>query len=351
MRADRLLTILTMLQSHGRLTSRELAIRLEVSERTIHRDMESLAVAGIPLYAQRGAKGGWALSEGYRNRLTGLTSDEISSLLLLQSSAVVKDLGLLGNMSSALRKLHAALPPAVRHDADFARERIHVDGAGWHAPPGPQATGQPLLALVQEAVWVQRKLLIAYRSHEADGPKQRLISPLGLVAKSNVWYVMAMAEASEGETDGAAEIRTYRISRFAEAQLTDETFARPEGFDLAAAWEASVQRFKTNLPRYPAQVAIHPAAWARFCAERYVTVRDSGQAAGGESIGRGSAGGGANSRDNEWIRAEVSFHTLESACSILLGYGGKARALAPEELRQAVLAEAKALVGLHETQQ
>ncbi len=171
MRADRLLVILALLQTHGQLSSRQLAALLEVSERTVHRDMEALGMAGIPVYAERGSKGGWALSEGYRSHITGMTTDEIRSLLLIHSSSVVRDLGLHDQVQTAFRKLLSALPSTVQRDAEYVRERIHVDGAGWHSSV-PSRNSH--LQAVQEAVWEQRKLRIVYRGWDADSETERL---------------------------------------------------------------------------------------------------------------------------------------------------------------------------------
>lgn len=330
MRADRLLNILGMLQTHGKLSSKQLADKLEVSERTIHRDMEALGAAGIPVYAERGSLGGWLLPEGYRSRLTGMTAEEINALLLLETSGIVRDLGLQASAASAIGKLRSALSPAVRHDADFARQRIHVDGAGWRETGDARygdSEAASMLAVVQEAVWAERKLRIVYAG-AADNANSRsedarLIRPLGLVAKLQTWYVMAQIEP-----DG--ELRTFRVSRIAEANVTDEPFVRPEGFDLAASWTASLRRFKTSLPRYEAVVRIAASRWEAFRRERFVSVREHRQG------------------DDGRIEADVTFDTPESARGILLGYGRLAEAVSPAELRDAVAEEARATAALYE---
>lgn len=314
MKTDRLLSIMSMLQAKGRATARELAEQMEVSERTIHRDMESLAMAGFPVYAGRGYRGGWSLPEGYRSRLTGLTSDEINSLLLLGSSSVVTDLGLAGSAQVALRKLLSALPASVRHDAEVARQRIHIDGAGWHAPGGT-SSDPSLLAAVQQAVWEERKLRIHYRAMDAESAKERIVSPLGLVAKMSVWYLVAAADD---------DIRTYRVSRISGAEPLNETFGRPASFDLAAHWEKSTERFQSALPRYPATVFIAASRWPRFSRERYAYIQHE------------------KPPEEGWIEAQVDFHTLESACGILMSYGRFAEAIEPAELRQAIRDELQA---------
>ncbi|WP_276353398.1 helix-turn-helix transcriptional regulator [Cohnella caldifontis] len=320
MKAERLLFILSTMQAEGKVTARGLAELLEVSERTILRDLEALAAAGIPVYAERGYQGGWSLPEGYRSRLTGLTSEEISALLMLGSSGAVRDLGLSGSAREALRKLMSALPAAVRHNAEIARQRIHVDGAGWREPYGKDAEAEPLAA-VQQAVWEDRKLRIVYRALDSETGKMRVVCPLGLVVKGSLWYMAAQTE--EGD------MRTYRVSRLAAVEPLDETFERPRDFDLAGYWAESTARFQATLPRYPASVRIASPHWPRFARERYVSVQ-------------------AETRlENGWVQADVAFDTLESACGILLGYGRYAEALAPSELREAVKSEADAIRSLY----
>jgi predicted DNA-binding transcriptional regulator YafY len=324
MRADRLLMILSLIQTHGQMSSRDLAAQLEVSERTIHRDMEALGIAGIPVYAVRGSKGGWALSEGYRSQLTGITTDEISSLLLLHSSSVVRDLGLNGHVQTAFRKLLSALPSAVQRDAEYVRQRIHLDGAGWHSDSQSRVS---YLSTVQEAVWGQRKLSITYRRWDSDSDTQRIVSPLGLVAKRSTWYMISLNESDEEE----GEIRTYRISRLKGATMLEETFARPVDFNLASYWELSTERFKSNLPHYPAQVRIASAWWSKFTQQRYVNVQNHKEI-----------------EDGRWVEADVEFNTFESALEILLGCGRHAQALSPDELRHGIHEESKAIVSLYE---
>lgn len=315
MRADRLLLILLLLQNHQKMTTRELARKLEVSERTVIRDMEALSAAGIPVYAERGATGGWALTEGYRTSLTGMKREEIVSLLLVKPTDTLRDLGLTNNFEAAYQKLLAASPSALRQDAELVRRRIHVDGAGWHK----SNESFPHLSVVQEAVWEGRKLCITYQ--RGDEQVERIIHPLGLVAKRSTWYVVA-------ETEG--ELRTYRISRIVEAHILDEGFEPPIGFDLAAYWEESTQQFKANLPRYPARVNIKDMIIERISSERFVKVLQMER------------------MENGWIHAELEFNTLESACQIILGFGSHIEVLEPNELRDELIAKVKSIVELYQ---
>ncbi|WP_028538962.1 helix-turn-helix transcriptional regulator [Paenibacillus sp. J14] len=317
MRADRLLNLLLLLQNRGKMSSRQLAELLEVSERTIVRDIEALSAAGIPVYAERGSRGGWVLADSYRTNLTGMRPEEIVSLLLANHNELLKDLGIQGDFQAAYQKLLAAAPAPIRQDAELIRERLHIDGAGWHA----SEEAFPWLSAVQEAVWAQRKLRIRYRKEE--GITERIIHPLGLVAKRNVWYV-----AAEQEPDG--ELRTFRISRLEEASLLDETFMRPEGFDLAAYWEQSTARFKSELPRYVARVRTTEAGLDRLRKERFIKVLQV-----------------ENSDNQGQILAEVDLQTLDWACGVILRIGRDAEVLEPQELRERMISEAQAILALY----
>ncbi|MGG1663996.1 helix-turn-helix transcriptional regulator [Brevibacillus sp. NRS-1366] len=315
MRADRLLSILLLLQNHERLTSRELAERLEVSERTIHRDMEALSGSGVPVYAERGAGGGWALAKGYRSNLTGMKTEELQSLLLASPPAPLRDLGMGVGFEGAIAKLLSALPKTMQQSADHVRQRLHIDGAGWHQ----SNETFPYLASIQEAVWQERKLLIRYQRDSSI--VERLIHPLGLVAKRSVWYLVAQVDA---------DMRTYRISRLIAAQMLEESFVRPLDFDLASYWDKSTQEFKAALPRYPAQVLVKESLITRLELERYMKIASTKPVANG------------------WMEAEVEFHTLESATELILGYGAHIQVIGPDELREKVIAEAQAILCLYD---
>jgi len=318
MRADRLLSILLLLQNRGRATTRELAERLEVSPRTIHRDMEALSASGVPVYADRGATGGWKLAEGYRTNLTGLKTEEMNSLLLA-APALLADLGLQRPFENAVQKLLASAPSFLKSDAEFARDRIHVDGAGWY-----QSAAEPVVHLqrIQEAVWLSRSIRIAYlRNGDGEPPTERVVRPLGLVAKRSTWYLVAEADS---------DYRTYRVSRVAGVELLDETFERPADFNLAAYWQQSTEAFRSSLPRYEAKLLATPLAVRRLQTEKFATVVSSRTT---ERPGR--------------LEATVQFHTLETAAEAVLGFGADAFVLEPAELRDYVLAKARNIVDLY----
>lgn len=317
MRADRLLSILSLLQVHRRLTSRELAARLEVSERTIHRDMDVLSGMGVPIYAQRGAGGGWILSEPYRTDLTGLSGGEIRALFLGTPAHLLADLGLRQAAEAALVKLLASLPSARRRDAEYVRRRIHVDAAGWDRPE----EAVPALPAVQEAVWTERKLALSYR--RSDGTTVgRLIDPLGLVAKGSIWYLIAAV---------AGELRTYRVSRIQAAALTDEPVSRPPDFDLAATWAALSAGFKAALPRYPVTLRVAPEILPRIRQGiRYARVEEE------EAPG-----------EDGWVPVRIQFEVEREACECVLSLGSNVEVLEPVELRERVIRAGQEIVVLY----
>ncbi len=232
MRASRLVALLLLLQSRGQLTAAELGAELEVSERTIHRDVEALAAAGVPIYAERGPYGGIRLVDGYRTRLTGMTADEAEALFLAGVPGPAAELGLGTVVAAARLKVLAALPPELRTRASRLVERFHLDAVGWYAASEPV----PHLAAMSEAVWENRRIRIDYQRGRVVS---RLLEPLGLVLKAGVWYVVASADG---------QIRTYRVSRIVGVAPTDERFDRPAEFDLAAYWAESTAAYEQSTP-------------------------------------------------------------------------------------------------------
>lgn len=316
LRAGRMVSIVLLLQSEGKLTSKQLAERLEVTERTILRDMEELSGAGVPVYAERGPQGGWLLTEGYRAGLTGLHADELAALLLSSQGEALGDLGQRQSLEAGMRKLMAAATDAARRNIEMVQSKIHIDGAGWHAKKYGKEQ-HPFLPIVQEAVWEERELRIAYDRDGAAG--DRVLRPLGLVAKRNVWYVVALTEENE--------LRTFRLSRLKSAELLAERFHAPEDFNLAAYWERSLADFKERLPRYPAVLRVKKQLLRHLEAERYVlSVQVAAEAAA-----------------EGWAKVKVEFETPESACKIIMSYGAGMEALEPPALRKLIVDEIEAL--------
>ncbi len=314
MRADRLLSILLLLQVHRRLTARELAQRLEVSERTIHRDMEALSAAGVPVVAERGKGGGWFLLEAYQTNLTGLSPAEIQALFLPTSTHLLADLGLHKASEQALIKLLAALPSLYRRNAEFVRQRLHVDATGWH-PREEDVSSFPTL---QEAIWQERQLHLTYQRSDGVGV-ERLVAPLGLVAKGSVWYLVGAVEG---------EVRTYRVSRIQDAKVTDQPCDHPQDFNLAEYWERSSAQFKANLPRYSIIVRVAPAIFPRL--------RYAGRFARIEQVDAPEADG--------WLKVHIQFDLEQEACEYVLSFGAQIEVVEPHELREQVIQLAKSVV-------
>jgi len=316
MRADRLLSILLLLQVNKRLTARALAERLEVSERTILRDMEALGAAGVPVTAERGAGGGWGLLQEYRSDLTGLNAAETQALFLAKSSRLLADLGMGRAADAALIKLLASLPVRSQRDVEYTRERLHIDGAGWYQ----SGEAFPLLPALQEAVWLERQVRMEYQ--KADGSTiERLVHPLGLVAKGSVWYLVAGAEGG---------LRSYRVSRVQAACVTDAACVRPPGFDLAAFWEQSVAELKANVPRYPATLRVAPDLLARMRRSRIPRIE--------REDGPDKAG---------WVMLCVVFEVESEACDFIMRLGPGIEVIEPAALRSRVRKVAESIVAVY----
>ena len=295
------------------MTARDLASRLEVSERTIHRDMDALSGAGIPVIAARGSGGGWSLLGEYRTNLTGLTETEIQSLFVTKPAKLLADLKLEKAADGALLKLLACLPATFRRGAERTRQRIHVDVSGWSR----REEAVPFLPILQEALWLERKLQITYERGPDCEAVQRLIEPYGLVAKGSVWYLV-------GAVDG--QVRSYRVSRIAQAEVLNEQAEIPADFDLGQYWQQSATAFKSNVPNYLAQFWVAPAVWLRLnFAGRFARVTETD-----ETDARG------------WRKVIVGFDVEEMACEYAVSFGPNLEVIKPLSLREKVVNMAQA---------
>ncbi|WP_106582361.1 helix-turn-helix transcriptional regulator [Murinocardiopsis flavida] len=258
MRAGRLLSLLLLLQNRGRLTAAQLAAELEVSERTVYRDVESLGAAGIPIYADRGTGGGYRLLDGYRTRLTGLTGAEADSLFLAGLPEAAAELGLGAEMAAAHLKLLAALPEGLRERAERVRSRFHLDTTRWFGTTEPA----PHLAPLATAVWEQHTLDLTYRRNDGQ-VVDRTIDPLGLVLKSGAWYFIARVHSSRpGTPYSSTGPRTFRAARIAHLADTGRVFERPAGFDLDTTWAASASQFQAGMRNLRTRVRLTPRGLA-----------------------------------------------------------------------------------------
>ncbi|HET7028912.1 MAG TPA: YafY family protein [Candidatus Limnocylindrales bacterium] len=315
MRASRLVSLLLLLQSRGGQTAAELARELEVSVRTIHRDVDALSASGVPIYADRGPHGGIRLVDGYRTRLTGMTADEAEALFLAGVPGPAAELGLGTVVAAARLKVLAALPTELRARASRLVERFHLDAAAWYHADEPV----PLLGSLSEAVWEAQRIQIGY--DRGDKTVDRLLDPLGLVLKAGVWYLVAAADGQP---------RTYRVSRVVRVTPLEEPFERPDGFDLAAFWTESSAAYERDTPRIDITLRLPGERLPRL----HGVIGDRPY----ETLVRLDA----NDPDG-WQHVRVTLDWPSEVVPQILAIGPDCELLAPLELREKVAAQAARL--------
>lgn len=315
--SDRLLSLLLTLQARGRVSAADLARELEVSKRTIYRDMDALSAAGIPVYAERGRNGGCVLLPGHRTDVTGLTPDEARALFVFGgggSSAV----GLESSLRSALRKLLAALPERRRPEALHAQQRVIVEAHGWREAPDEE----PAADAVRDAIWGDRRLRIRYRAADAQASREQVVDPYGIVVKAGVGYLVAAI---------AGEPRMYRVSRIEAAEVLDEPSARPPGLDLDALWTELKTRFEARGDEYRITARVRTDLVGRFERLNARSARDL------TIVDRGA----------DWTTIQATYPAEGAAVAALLAFGPAAEALEPASLRHAIAVAAEAVARLY----
>ncbi len=319
MRASRLLSILILLQMRGRLSAETLAQEFEVSVRTIYRDIDQLSAAGVPVYAERGRAGGFALLDGYRTRLTGFTPAEADALLLAGVGGAAADLGLGAEAAAAQLKLLASLPPDSGASAQRVATRFHLDPINWYSRSEPL----DLLPSLAAAVWSDARIRIRYESWR--DLVTRDVDPLGLVLKAGIWYLVA---AVKGQP------RTYRVSNIQALEKIKGQSKRPPRFDLARFWSTWSRDFEARLMRERAVVKLSPLGWR--------ILRDT-SAAAAEAV----AAKHTPCQPEGWIKAEIPVESIEYATRQLLRMGAEIEVLGPPELRVAVEREAARVTAIY----
>lgn len=304
MRASRLLSILMLLQLRERLTAEALAAEFEVSVRTIYRDIDRLAEAGVPVYADRGPGGGFRLVDGYRTRLTGLASDEAEALFMIGLPGPAAALGMGPAASNAGRKMLAALPRASGDTAGRMGARFHLDPVDWYRDD------EPLRQLPAIARAVLDQTVLAMRYDSWRGVRERMVEPLGLVLKAGAWYLVA-------RSDGVARI--YKVANILRFDVRETTFERPQDFDLGAWWSAETARFEAGLRPGVAELRATVTGLKRLAqigayAQRAVQAADAADGDG-------------------WSRLSLPIETIDHAALMLLGIGPEIVVLAPDALR------------------
>ncbi|GAA1283220.1 transcriptional regulator [Planotetraspora silvatica] len=309
MSADRLLSMLLLLQTRGRMSARRLADELGVSVRTAYRDLDRLQAAGVPLYAEHGRAGGYQLLDGYRTRLTGLSEGEARVLFLAGLPAPAADLGLAAEVTAARVKLLAALPVALREEATRTDAVFHLDAPGWYR----EVEVTPHLPLLVDSLFGRRAVDVRYRRWREPQEVNRRLRPYGLVLKSGTWYLVA---AAQGRT------ATYRVTQVLDAVLSDERFDRPEGFVLSEYWSSYLDDFHARRYTGTATIRLSPRGHERLAANVPPEVVRSFDSTATAVDG------------DDWIEAVIPIESVEHACGELLRLGVDVEVVAPLELRQ-----------------
>lgn len=319
MRASRLLTILLTMQMEGRTTARSLADKLEVSKRTIYRDIDELSAAGVPVFAERGADGGFALLDGFKAQLTGLTAAESEAMLLAGVPAAAADLGLAVPAAAARLKLLAALPEASRAGAERVAALFHLDPSDWYR----RARVPEHLSTVAKALWDGRAIKLLYESWTRTAHVR--VEPLGLIMKAGRWYVLAGADDTQ---------RIYRVDKMHAVTILDAACRRPIGFDLASAWAEASTRFEASLKQGKATLRVSPGSLDRLDRLGF-QVAEPLLAAEPDELG--------------WRRAVVPIEGVTHAAGLLLGFADEIEVLEPTELRHELARRAEQVAALYRT--
>jgi predicted DNA-binding transcriptional regulator YafY len=314
MQSSRLLSIMLRLQTQGRVTAAALAAALEVSVRTIYRDIDALSAAGVPVYAEKGRQGGFALRDGYRTRLTGLDRPEAESLFFAGVPFAAEQLGLGPALDSTRLKLLAALPEAAQADAQRVASRFHLDPVGWFQGPDEQR----LLPQLAAAVWAGRTVFIRYESWKAV--VDRRVSPLGLVLKAGLWYLVAAVDA---------QVRTYRVGGIQALVVEDTAGERPAQFDLAEHWRRFTTDYEARMQAGRARVRARPAGLKALARMSH-------------AMAQAVAAAGPRNRAG-WHVLDIPIESVDGAVGELLRLGPDVQALAPPELRAALRGAVQAL--------
>ncbi|NUR60792.1 MAG: WYL domain-containing protein [Catenulispora sp.] len=326
MRASRLVSLLLLLQTRGRMTARQLAEELEVSVRTVYRDVESLHEAGIPLYGDAGPAGGYQLLDGYRTRLTGLSADEAEAMFLAALPGPAAELGLGSVMAAAQLKVKAAMPAELADRSGRIQQRFLLDAPGWY----DDGDTSPFLPAVADAVWNQRRVRVRYRRWTEPTEVERTLAPYGIVLKTGKWYTVA---------ESAGRVNTYRVNQILElSALAGEQgrFERPADFDLPGYWARQVVEFRTRLVQGDAVIRLSPTGRRRLTEVMAADVVNAVNATAEDDCER-----------DGWVKATVPIESLTHAEGEFLKLGAGVEVLAPTALRERIAETAAGLARIY----
>jgi predicted DNA-binding transcriptional regulator YafY len=321
MRADRLISIVLLLQTHERMTAEQLRRELEVSVRTIYRDITALNQAGIPIYTDRGPGGGISLLESYRTTLTGMNEDETRALFMLNIPQALVDLGVDRPLKSALLKLAGALPPRQQLAQAHTQQRIYLDTTPWQEAAEPA----PHLAVLHEAAWKDKKVRLVFQG-SFDTQIEIELEPFGLVAKMNTWYLV-------GKADG--HLRVLRVADILMVKALDEIFTREENFDLAAYWQEWCTDSLKRRPMYQVKLKMAPGLIAKLKFYLDETIKFS--ISGSEDVDQ-----------NSWKVVTISYENYFQARESILNFGRAAEVLEPEVLKLSVIDFARQILDFYQ---
>lgn len=315
MRADRLLSIMLLLQTRGKMKAETLADELGVSRRTILRDIEALSISGVPIYAEGGHGGGIALDENYRTNLTGLQEEEARTLFLASNESLLKQLKLGDAAERTLLKLNAALPTRHQEAVQHIRQRILIDPAWWWQDSQPPAFWEQL----QQAVYEDRCIRARYERYDGE-VVERTLEPYSLVAKSSIWYLIAKREG---------ELRIYRVTRFHDLTLLATHFERDASYDLPTYWQAHLQQFVESMGEFSLTLEVHPdrLAFVKWITPGRHQITDAEQA-------------------GDWHTVRIQMESVELAKMLVFSLGAQGRVVEPRTLYDAVVAAAREFVSM-----
>ncbi|GAA3210460.1 helix-turn-helix transcriptional regulator [Dactylosporangium siamense] len=321
MRASRLISLVLLLQAGGTVTAGELAEALEVSERTIYRDIMALSAAGVPVYAEQGRAGGYRLLDGYRTKLNGLSRAEAEALFLSGLPGPARDMGLGDVLAAAELKVAAALPAPNRDAAGRARQRFHLDVPGWFEDP---AQPPPWLADLARAVWDDRMVRLNYRKRDVV---TRTVEPYGLVLKNGAWYLV-------GRIGASGDLRVYRVDRIVDLTTEEATFTRDPAFDLPGFWAARADDFVRQVLAERVTIRVTPhGLWLLRYAVEALAVREAVHHPADEQ-GR--------------VVLQLPVESVEVAYTQLLRLGPEVEVLAPPSLRDLMRTAAARMTTLYQ---
>lgn len=315
MKADRLISILMLLQIHKQLTASELADKLEVSVRTIYRDIDSLSNLNIPIFSDRGSGGGIKLLGDFETSLNNINTNEIYSLFIPAGDKVLEDLGIEKLKSSTLLKLLAKSSPTQRKEIENIQNFIYIDMNTWGV--NPTSINKDILSLLQISIWNSQILKMIYR--KVNETKEVILKPLGIVCKRGVWYLIGINNEI---------IKTYKVSSIDNVSLCDQTFLRPHNFNLENYWLSSTKDFKSKIPKYKFKFKITPSIF-NYIKERKFIAIDSYEI------------------KNDEIYIDISFDAYFQGIEFAFGYGKDLIVLEPESAIEDLKKKAKEILALY----